>query len=120
MQFEILSGEFSVLKYPESVPVPKGGAWFAARTGDEASLVCETSFVPQGSCAREDGWRGMRVAGQLEFSLVGILAGITNVLSASGISVFCISTYDTDYILVRSGQLHAAADALKFAGYEII
>lgn len=119
MRLEMLPCEFSVLKYPGCVPIPEAGIWFAARTMDEASLVCETDFVPQGCCAREDGWRGLRVAGQLEFSLVGILAGIANTLFAAGVSVFCISTYDTDYILVKAGQLETAVRALKCAGYEI-
>lgn len=119
MRLEMLPCEFSILKYPGGVQVPEAGIWFAARTMDEASLVCETGFAPQGCCAREDGWRGLRVVGQLEFSLVGILAGITNTLAAAGVSVFCISTYDTDYVLVKAGQLETAVRALKCAGYEI-
>lgn len=119
MQLEILSAEFSVLKYPSGPIIPENGIWFAARTDKEASLVCETRHIPSGHIAREDHWRAMRVVGQLEFSLIGILSGITETLRRAEISVFCVSTYDTDYILVKSDRLCAAEAALKSAGYEM-
>ena len=119
MNLELLSQEFSVLKYPAPLP-PPSGIWFAAHTDSEFSLVCESRFAPQGHCAREDGWRAFRVAGQLDFSLVGILARITDVLGKGGISVFCVSTFDTDYVLVKSEKLGAAVDHLSRAGYEFI
>lgn len=119
MKLEILASEFSVLKYPSGPVIPENGLWFAALTDTEASLVCETAHIPEGHIAREDNWRAMRVAGQLEFSLLGILAGITDALRQAEISVFCVSTYDTDYILVKADKLSAAENALISAGYEI-
>lgn len=119
MQFEILTAEFSVLKYPSVPIIPEKGLWFAARTDSEASLVCETRHIPSGRIAREDHWRAMRVVGQLEFSLIGILSGITETLRRAEISVFCVSTYDTDYILVKSDRLSSAVAALRSAGYEM-
>ncbi|MBQ1552188.1 MAG: ACT domain-containing protein, partial [Clostridia bacterium] len=69
--------------------------------------------------AREDGWRAFRVAGVLDFSLTGVLSGITGVLAGAGVGVFAVSTYDTDYILVKRVDAGKAADALARAGYEI-
>ena len=93
--------------------------WFFARTEQEISLVCETAHVPADTAAREDGWRGMRVAGPLDFSLVGILGGLTAALAAAQVPVFAVSTYDTDYLLIKEEHLHRAAQALRQAGYAV-
>lgn len=90
---------------------------FAARTPDEYSLVCPTDCVPLNAQAREDGWRMMRVCGSMDFSLIGILAGLSGVLAQSGISIFAVSTYDTDYLLVKAEQSAQAEAALAAAGY---
>lgn len=91
---------------------------FFAHTADELSLVCPSSSVPTTSCVeREDGWRALRVEGTLEFSLTGIIAGISSVLAASGVPVFCVSTFDTDYVLVKEDRLAQALRALDTAGY---
>ena len=92
---------------------------FIARTDEEISLVCETDRVPVKTVAREDGWRAMRVEGILDFSLTGVLSGIADVLAENGISIFAVSTYSTDYILVKQSSLDDAAEALCAAGYEI-
>ena len=93
--------------------------WFFARTGTEQSLVCGTRHVPADTAAREDGWRALQVAGPLDFSLVGILAGLSSCLAAGGVSLFALSTYDTDYLLVREGQLAQALALLTGSGYQI-
>ena len=93
---------------------------FVGVTDREISVVCPTSCVPPQTLAREDGWRAMRVEGQLDFSLVGILANISGVLARSGVAIFAVSTYDTDYVLVRQGDLSTACDALESAGYEVV
>ena len=90
---------------------------FTARTRDEYSLVCPTDCVPKNMEKREDGWRMFRVCGSLEFSLVGILAGISNALARAGIPLFVISTFDTDYVLVREEYHDRANAALAEAGY---
>ncbi len=92
------------------------GLWFLARTDAELSLVCETARAPRDALAREDGWRAMRVAGTLDFGLTGVLSGIASALADAGIPIFAVSTYDTDYILVRDGDLDAALRALECAG----
>jgi hypothetical protein len=70
--------------------------------------------------AREDGWRAMRVVGTLDFSLTGILSGIATALADAKIGIFAVSTYDTDYILVKQENLDRAVEALKEAGYGFI
>ena len=89
---------------------------FIGRTEQEKSLVCPTTIVPQNTTDREDGWRAFRVCGKMDFSLVGILSGITGILAEGGISVFAISTYDTDYVLVKDDEFEGALMALKNAG----
>ena len=93
--------------------------FFLAKTDGEISLVCRTEDAPGETTAREDGWRGFRVEGTLDFSLVGILSRLTAVLAEEGIPVFAVSTYDTDYVLVKAEQFSPAADALEAAGYEV-
>lgn len=77
----------------------------------ELSIVCPTAVVPPG-LACESGWTAFQVADKLEFSATGILAGILNPLAEAGISIFAISTFDTDYILVRTAMLALATGAL--------
>ena len=75
--------------------------------------------MPDNVTAREDGWRAMRLAGQLDFSLIGVLAGISAVLAKNGIGIFVISTYDTDYILTKQETYVRALQLLAQAGYQI-
>ena len=118
MTVEVLGADFSVCKATDFSRIdPNAPYCFLARTDAESSLVCETDRVPSNTTAREDGWRAMRIAGTLDFSLVGILAKIAALLADAGVSIFAVSTYDTDYILVKN--LARAIEALKTAGYEI-
>ncbi len=93
--------------------------YFIGRTDEEISLVCRTEDVPECTTAREDGWKGFRVQGMLDFSLVGILSELTGVLAKNGIGIFAVSTYNTDYILVKAEDFDRAADALSEAGYAV-
>ncbi len=94
--------------------------YFIGRTGEELSLVCRTEDAPEGTEARDDGWRGFRVEGVLDFSLTGILSGLSAVLAENRIGIFAVSTYNTDYILVKRENFARAMDALAAAGYGII
>lgn len=93
--------------------------FFLGRTDEELSLVCRTENAPRTTLAREDGWRAFRVEGTLDFSLVGILAKLTGVLAERGIGLFAVSTYNTDYILVKEETFECALAALAAAGYEV-
>ena len=76
-------------------------------------MVCRTEDVPKNAIDREDGWRGFRFEGSLDFSLVGILAKVTGILAEHGISIFAVSTFNTDYVLVKSENYEKAAKVLK-------
>ena len=95
------------------------GFFFIGRTDEEISLVCRTEDTPVHTTDREDGWRGFRIEGTLDFSLIGILAPITAILAENKIGIFAVSTYDTDYILVKAENLDRATAALNKAGYAL-
>ncbi len=94
--------------------------YFIGRTDEEISLVCRTEDAPDVTIEHEDGWRGFRVEGVLDFSLIGILSRLSSVLAENNIGVFVISTYNTDYILVKKENFDRAIDVLLSAGYTII
>lgn len=93
--------------------------FFIAKTDEEISLVCLTDDVPDHTTQREDGWKGFRIEGVLDFSLIGILSKLTTVLAQNNIGVFAVSTYNTDYILVKSENCEKAENALVNAGYSV-
>ena len=118
---ELVPGDFAVWKLPADAPLPdepRAELWSVTRTAQELSIVGPSSAVPTG-VEVEGGWRALRVMGTLDFSLTGILAGLTRSLAASEVSVFALSTYDTDWLLVRAMALGAARSALLEAGYGI-
>ena len=88
------------------------------RTQDELSLVLPASTEIE-SEESETGWGCFKVEGPLEFNLVGVLAGISSALAQAGVSIFAISTFDTDYILVKREHVQAACEALTSAGYQV-
>lgn len=92
---------------------------FSGRTDQEKSLVCPTSLVPDNTLARDDGWQAFRICGELDFSLIGILAKISNILAENAIGIFAISTYNTDYVLTKADNFDKALKVLADAGYEI-
>ena len=94
--------------------------YFIGRTDEEVSLVCRTEDTPACTAAREDGWKGFRIEGQLDFSLVGILAKLSGVLAENNIGIFAVSTFNTDYILVKEENFTRALRALAAAGYTVV
>lgn len=92
---------------------------FTGSTDEEFSLVCPTEMVPANTTERDDGWRAFRIVGVLDFSLVGILAGISSVLAENKIGLFAVSTYNTDYILTKEENFERALEVLRNAGYLI-
>ena len=89
------------------------------RTTDELSIVCAYDAVPEG-IPMEGPWRALRVQGPLVMTLIGVVAALANPLADAGISIFALSTYDTDYILVHEPDFEAALGALKGAGHVIV
>ena len=92
---------------------------FIGKTDEERSLVCAESEVPSNVIKREDGWKAICICGVLDCSLIGILSEIAAVLADNAISIFAVSTYNTDYILIKSEDYQRGLEALKSAGYEI-
>lgn len=120
LTLEILPGRFAVCRLPADQPLPRlgpGPALLAlVRTSDELSLVCPEQDAPQGARA-ETGWRALKVLGPLDFALTGVLASLAGPLALAGVSIFAVSTFDTDYLLVREAALSAARTALESAGH---
>jgi hypothetical protein len=103
-------------------PIPawatKAGFFSITGTPEELSVVCPEASIPEGVvCSR--GWKLLRVRGPLAFSETGVLASLAEPIARAGISIFVVSTYDTDMVLVRSGQLEAAVAVLREAGHSV-
>ena len=118
---EALDVLFTVCKVPDYSGVDIERPFvFTGCTDEEKSLVCPCELVPDNTTHRDDGWVGFRICGELEFSLIGILAGISKVLAEKKVGIFVISTYNTDYVLVKEENFEKAVRALKGAGYQVI
>ena len=117
----VLDRPFAICKLEPGAKVPEwagGEICSITRTPEELSVVCDAEGVPeQLTCERD--WRCLKVEGPLDFSLVGVLASITAALAAARVSLFAVSTFDTDYLLVREGDLDAAIRALKAHGHPV-
>ncbi|TCL59017.1 hypothetical protein EDD76_105193 [Kineothrix alysoides] len=120
MDIKIIDRAFSVCKLENMKGINFEDEFcFLGKTDEELSFVCSTQFVPQNTTQREDGWRAFRIEGVLDFSLTGILSEISGVLAGEKIGIFAISTYNTDYILVKEENFEKALNALKMKGYHI-
>ena len=94
--------------------------YFVGKTDEELSLVCKTEDTPQNTTEREDGWRGFRIQGVLDFSMVGILSKLSGILAEHKIGIFAVSTYNTDYILVKEENFERSLEVLIAEGYTVI
>ena len=120
MKIKVLKETFAMCKVEDYSQVDLTGEFiFTGRTDEENSLVCPEGMVPGNASAVDRGWRGFRIEGVLDFSLIGILSKISGILADNGIGIFAISTFNTDYILTRSENLDKAVKALAEEGYEI-
>ena len=121
MKIKVLSEDFSVCKVADYSQTDLNRDFvFTGKTDEELSLVCPTAAVPQNTTERDDGWRGMRIEGTLDFSLIGILAKISAILAENKIGIFVVSTYNTDYVLTKAESFEKAISLLSDNGYEII
>lgn len=121
MDLKSLPFAFTVCKLPSLAGISlEGDFTFLARTDEEISLLCKTDDVPAGTEKRDDGWKGFRIEGSLDFSLIGILANISTVLAENGISIFAVSTFTTDYIFVKEHELARALSLLAAAGHTVL
>jgi len=120
LRLQVLPETYAVCRLELTAALPDwalAGSFFSVtRTHDELSIVCSQSSVPAGVTCEPD-WRGLKVIGPLDFALIGILAGLAGALAGAGVSLFALSTYDTDYLLVRAKDLPLAVQALAAAGH---
>jgi hypothetical protein len=117
MVFELLNKRLAVCLLTEPA-LPDSEFVSLTVSGGEISLVCEEEKVPKG-CKMEPGWRALKIKGPLDFSLVGILADIAAVLAQAKVSIFAVSTFETDYVLVKEDSLKRALQALEAEGHSI-
>ena len=122
LTLQVLPGLLAVCRLEANAPLPAwamhGSFTALTRTADELSVICPQASVPPGVMC-EANWRALKVAGPLGFSMVGVLAGIAGALAKAKISLFAVSTFDTDYILVKDADLSGALQALHSTGYGI-
>jgi hypothetical protein len=94
--------------------------FFLGKTDEEISLVCKTDDAPKKTTERDDGWKGFRIQGVLDFSLIGILSKLSGILAENHIGIFAVSTFNTDYILVKTETFERALSVLSAEGYTIV
>lgn len=122
LQLDILEDRYRIHRFPPDHAIPEqiytSPFYSISKTEDELSIVCSSS-IALNSPDSESGWSCIKVLGPLDFSLTGILADISAALAAVEVSIFAISTFDTDYILIKTEQLQPASEALRDAGYRL-
>jgi hypothetical protein len=118
----VMQDSYAVCRLAADAAVPswgdRGRFSSVTRTPDELSIVCDAAAVPDGVRV-ETGWRVLAVQGPLDFWLTGVLASLTAPLAEAEISIFAMSTFDTDYVLVRDADLERASAALRAAGHSV-
>ncbi len=120
MELKKLDFDLTICKTASTVDLDLNGSfYFIGRTDEEISLVCKTCDTPERTTARDDGWRGFRIQGVLDFSMVGVLSRLTGILAQNGIGIFAVSTWNTDYILVKAESFDRAMELLAAEGYDI-
>lgn len=121
LKLSILPNEYTVHRFSaeSDIPALTGNFLSITRTEDELSIVCDVN-ISLNSEKSESGWACIKALGPLDFGLTGILARIASVLAEAEISIFAISTYDTDYVLVKKEKLAAAKETLSKEGYVFV
>lgn len=118
MELKTLEYDLTVCKLPMGSDIDLTKEfYFIGRTDEELSLVCRTEDTPDNTVERDDGWKGFRIEGVLDFSLIGILSKISGILADNKIGIFAVSTYNTDYILVKKENFDRALAVLSDNGY---
>ncbi|WP_238588080.1 ACT domain-containing protein [Kandleria vitulina] len=121
MELKKIDYKLTVCKVAEVSSIDmRSDFYFIGKTDEELSLVCKTEDTPDNTIERDDGWRGFRIQGVLDFSLIGILSKLSGILAEHKIGIFAVSTYNTDYILVKEENYERALSVLTSEGYTVI
>ena len=121
MELKKIDCDFTVCKVSDVNDIDMSrDFYFIGKTDEELSLVCRTEDTPKSTVEREDGWKGFRIQGTLDFSLIGILSRISGILADNNIGIFAVSTYNTDYILVKEENYARALEVLSAEGYKVV
>ena len=121
MELKTIDYKLTVCKVTELSSInAESDFFFIGKTDEEMSLVCKTEDTPQNTVERDDGWRCFRIQGVLDFSLIGILAELSGILAEHKIGIFAVSTYNTDYILVKEENYERALTVLSSEGYTVV
>ncbi|MDR2903535.1 MAG: ACT domain-containing protein [Clostridiales bacterium] len=120
MELIKLAHDFSVCRIENMDQVDFSAKFvFLSKTDDEFSLVCPPDCVPRNAVAVENGWKALKISGILDFGMVGVIAKIAGLLAAAGISIFVVSTYNTDYVLIKAESFENAVKTLRKNGYTV-
>ena len=121
MELKRINYKLTVCKVSEVTSINKDSDfYFIGKTDEELSLVCKTEDTPRNTIERDDGWRSFRIQGVLDFSLIGILSRLSAVLAEHKIGIFAVSTFNTDYILVKEENFERALEVLATEGYTVV
>ena len=123
LTFVLRPESFCIHRLPRDAEIDhsrlRAASWYSVtRTEDELSVVAPEDIVP-GPGDRAPGWSCLQIQGTLDLATVGVIAGISRILADAEISLFTISTYNTDYILIRTVDVAAAITALAAAGHTV-
>ncbi len=122
MKLFVLDELYAVVRCDPDAPVPGwvsgGHFWSVTRSDSELSVVCREDDVPEEASA-ERGWCALELAGPLDFSLTGVVSALVTPLAEAEVPIFVLSTFETDYLLVRELDLHRSVEALRAAGHEV-
>jgi hypothetical protein len=123
LTMKLLKSKYGVCRLDKNELIPSwaqiGDFFSITKTTDELSIVCDEDSIPNNIKCEKD-WKILKIEGPLDFSLIGILSSISSILANIGISIFAVSTYDTDYILIKNTDIDKAVNALIEERYEII
>lgn len=120
MELKKIDHDFTVCKVKSEKEIDLTKEFcFVGKTDEEISLVCVTEDAPAETLEREDGWKAFRIQGVLDFSLIGILSKISTILAENKIGIFVVSTFNTDYVLVKKENYNRALTLLESKGYVI-
>ncbi len=121
LTLSLLSGRYAVCRFEsnESIPVWATRSQFftVTRTTDELSITCPEADVPRDIAKCERGWRAFKLHGPFDFGLTGILVSVLNPLAEAGVGIFAVSTFDTDYVLMKEENVEKAIEALRKIGH---